>query len=342
MSLEVGLKEVAFRAGVSPSTASNALSGARPVSEQTRKRVFAIAEELNYRPNLVARGLRRQETRTIALLVADIANPYYPAVARAIQDRIGAHGYVSFIGNTDGDPKAEVRVLEEMRARSVDGVIMSTMALSPERIRNVVGPTMPLVLITGEWVETPNPHVVRKLRADEVGTDDAMGIKEAVDHLRGRGVTDIGFISGPAGSVPGDGRLERFRDAMAEAGLSVNEAWIEQSAGYVLETGYDAADRLLSRPSRPKAILCANDLIAIGVLEAARDNKLDVPTELSVIGFDDIPTAKHVSPRLTTIINPARLVGYACADALMRRMEHPDAPFEHTALATHLVARGSA
>ncbi|MFE4951087.1 LacI family DNA-binding transcriptional regulator [Leifsonia sp. NPDC056665] len=341
MSLEVGLKDVALRAGVSPATASNALSGTRPVAEETKRRVFAVAEELNYRPNLVARGLRRQETRTIALLVADIANPYYPAVARAIHDRIGAHGYVSFIGNTDGDPKAEVRVLEEMRSRSVDGVIMSTMALSPERIRDVVGPTTPLVLITGEWVETPK-HEIRKLRADEVGTDDAMGIREAVEHLRSNGVTDIGYVSGPRGSVPGAGRLERFRDAMRDLGLPVNDAWIEHADGYTLETGYDAADQLLSRIDRPTAIMCANDLIAIGVLEAARDNQLAVPDDLAVIGFDDIPTAKHVSPRLTTIINPATLVGYACADALMRRIDRPDTPYEHTALPTHLVARGTA
>jgi LacI family transcriptional regulator len=341
MAPEVGIKDVALRAGVSPATASNALSGARPVAEETRQRVFQVAEALNYRPNLVARGLRRQETRTIALLVADIANPYYPAVARAIHDRIGAHGYVSFIGNTDGDAETEVRVLEEMRSRSVDGVIMGTMALSPERIRSVVGPTMPLVLLTGESIESPQ-HEVRRLRADEVGTDDAIGIREAVDHLRRSGVTEIGYISGPRGSIPGTSRMHRFREAMADAGLHVNEECIEYAAGYTLETGYDAAERLLSRPSRPTAIMCANDLIAIGVLEAAHDQHLKVPKDLAVIGFDDIPTAKYVTPRLSTIINPATLVGYACADALMRRMEHPDAPFEHTALATHLVARGSA
>ncbi len=341
MAPEVGIKDVALRAGVSPATASNALSGARPVAEGTRQRVFQVAEALNYRPNLVARGLRRQETRTIALLVADIANPYYPAVARAIHDRIGAHGYVSFIGNTDGDAETEVRVLEEMRSRSVDGVIMGTMALSPERIRSVVGPTMPLVLLTGESVESPQ-HEIRRLRADEVGTDDAIGIREAVEHLGSNGLTEIGYISGPRDSIPGIDRLRRFREAMTAAGLDVNEEWIAYAAGYTLDTGYDAAERLLSRPTRPTAIMCANDLIAIGVIEAARDHQLNVPADLAVIGFDDIPTAKHITPRLSTIINPATLVGYACADALMRRIEHPDVPFEHTALATHLVARASA
>lgn len=341
MSAEVGLKEVALRAGVSPSTASNALSGARYVSEETRQRVFAIAEELKYRPNLVARGLRRQETRTIALLVADIANPYYPAVARAIHDKVGAKGYVSLIGNTDGDPDAEVRVLEEMRSRAVDGVIMSTMALGPDRIRSVLGPIIPLVLLTGETLMTPD-HATRTLRADEVGTDDAIGIREAVTHLLKKGIRDIGFVSGPVDSIPGSGRLLRFREAMVDAGVNVREEWIAFTPGYTLEAGVEGAERLLMRPDRPGAIMCANDLIAIGVLEAARDNQLAVPTDLAVIGFDDIPTAKHVSPRLTTIINPATLVGYACADTLMHRMEQPSSPFEHTSLPTHLIVRGSA
>ena len=341
MSLEVDLKAVALRAGVSPATASNALSGARHVAEATRQRVFDVAEAMNYHPNLVARGLRRQETRTIALLVADIANPYYPAVARAVHDRIDARGYVSFIGNTDGDAEAEVRVLQEMRSRSVDGVIMGTMALSPERIRSVLGPVIPLVLLTGEAVASP-AHGARTLRADEVGTDDSIGIGEGVAYLQSKGIREIGFISGPRDSIPGEGRLECFRAAMAAAGVTLEDKWVEHASGYTLEAGLDAAERLLSLPDRPTAIMCANDLIALGVLEAARDRDLHVPTDLAVIGFDDIPTSKLVNPRLTTIINPATLVGYACADALMRRLEHPDAPFGHVALPTHLVVRASA
>jgi LacI family transcriptional regulator len=339
MSQDVGVKDVARRAGVSPATVSNALSGSRPVAEATRQRIIAAAEALNYRPNLVARGLRRQETRTIALLVHDISNPYYPVVARAIHDRTESEGYVSFIGNTDGDPDAEVRVLGEMRARSVDGVIMGTMALSAEQIRAVVGPVMPLVLLTGEALTATGAS---GLRVDQVGTDDAVGIREGVDHLRGKGIRDIGFIGGPEDSVPGAGRCESFRTAMAESDLAVRSEWLEYAPGYTVEAGYEAAQRLLGRSDRPAAIMCANDLIAIGALEAARDRRLSVPEDLSVIGFDDIETAKLVTPRLTTILNPAMRVGHACADALLRRIEHPDSPFEHVALPTHLVVRGSA
>ncbi|MFD6697929.1 MULTISPECIES: LacI family DNA-binding transcriptional regulator [unclassified Microbacterium] len=341
LMVDVALRDVALRAGVSPATASNALSGARYVAEKTRQRVFAVAEEMNYRPNLVARGLRRQETHTIALLVADISNPYYPSVARGIHDRVSGRGYASFIGNTDGDPDAELRMLEEMRARGVDGVIMGTMALSPERIRSVLGPTFPLVLLTGEPLITPE-HGERTLKADEVGTDDSVGMRELVEHLRVVGADRLGFISGPAGSIPGTGRLDCITSALDELQASIDSIQTEYAAGYTVEAGYAAAERMLSANSRPSAIACANDLIALGVLEAARDYQLNVPVDLRVIGFDDIPTARHVSPPLTTILNPAALVGAACADALLRRIERPDLPFEHTALPTHLVVRASA
>ncbi|WP_162616532.1 LacI family DNA-binding transcriptional regulator [Xylanimonas allomyrinae] len=326
---------------MSVATASNALSGTRPVAESTRQRVFRVAEELDYHPNLIARGLRRQETRTIALLVADIANPYYPAVARAIHDRVGSHGYVSFIGNTDGDPLTEVRVLEEMRSRSVDGVIMSTMSLSAERIRSVLGPTIPLVLLTGEPPEGPDGSP-RRILADEVSTDDETGVREAVAHLLDRGRRAIGFLSGPDATVPGSNRLAHFRAAMADHGAPVVEAWVEHATGYTIDGGFAAAERLFARADRPAAVMCANDQIAIGAIEAARDADLAIPEDIAIVGFDDIPTSKLLSPRLTTVINPATLIGYACADALIRRIEHPARPFDRYALATHLVVRGSA
>jgi LacI family transcriptional regulator len=341
MSQDAAIKDVALRAGVSPATVSNALSGKRPVAEETRQRILAAAEALDYRPNLVARGLRRQQTHTIALLVADISNPYYPAVARAIHDRVGAEGYVSFIGNTDGEAEAEVRVLEEMRARSVDGVIMGTMALSAERIRSVLGPTIPLVLLTGEPL-APGPDDAPAVHADQVGTDDDIGIRAGVRHLQAKGIHEIGFVSGPDGSVPGAGRLDSFRRARSEAGLDLREDWIEHAPAYTREAGAQAADRLLSRDDRPSAIMCANDLIAIGVLQSAREQELTVPADLAVVGFDDIETAQLVTPRLTTIINPASLVGVACADALLRRIEHPESAYANVALPTELVVRESA
>jgi LacI family transcriptional regulator len=129
---------------------------------------------------------------------------------------------------------------------------------------------------------------------------------------------------------------------VSEAGLDLREDWVEHAPAYTREAGAQAADRLLSRDDRPTAIMCANDLIAIGVLQSARERELTVPSDLAVIGFDDIETAQLVTPRLTTILNPASLVGVACADALLRRIEHPESAYTCVALPTELVVRESA
>ncbi len=246
---------------------------------------------------------------------------------------------MAFIGNTDGRAETETRFLEEMRSRNVDGVIMSPMGLDGPSIRTALGPNIPLVLLTGEVVDEKE---ATGLTFDTVGTDDSLGINAAVSHLVAGGIYDIAFISGPSGSAPGTGRLQAFRDAMNSQGISLDEGSIRFADSYSSEAGLSAGASLFSEASRPAAVMCANDLIAIGVLESARDAGLDVPSDVAVVGFDDIDTAKLVMPRLTTVINPAALVGRACADALLRRIRDPQRPHERHLLPTHLIARQSA
>lgn len=326
------IADVAAAAGVSPTTVSHALSGKRPVSAATRERVLKAIEELDYRPNLVAAGLRKQRTHTVALLVADIANPYYPSVARAIQDDVTAAGYVTLIGNTDGEPQTERTLLREMLARGADGVIMQPMSTSAAEIRQIVGPNFPLVLISDSGQSV----------ADSVGTDDAVGIGDAVRYVVSLGIRELGFVSGPDGRSPGTARLAAFKAAVQALDLPVRNEWIAHTP-FTRDGGFTAGQALLSLDKRPNALLCANDLIAIGVLDAARTAHLAVPEELAVIGFDDIETADLVTPRLTTIVNPAALIGEACAKALLRRIElGPTAPYQRAALRTSLVVRTSA
>ncbi|MGW0735529.1 LacI family DNA-binding transcriptional regulator [Streptomyces sp. NPDC002851] len=327
------IASVAAAVGVSRTTVSHALSGKRAVSEETRKRILEAIEQQNYRPNLVAKGLRSQKTQSVALLLVDIANPYYPAVARAIHDVLAAEGYVSFIGNTDGDAGTERRLLEEMVARGVDGVVMQPMALSGAEVREIAGPTMPLVLTTADAGDVP---------ADRVLTDDVTGLTEAVRHLAQQDVREVGFIAGPPGAAAGPLRLSAFREAVAAAGLGVPEQWTEYGP-LTRDGGATAAARLLRRPDRPRAILCGNDLIAIGAMEAARRAGLRVPEDVAVIGFDDIETADLVTPRLTTVVNPAAAVGDACARTILWRVENgPGVPYKRTVLPTRLVVRQSA
>ncbi|MBB4683967.1 LacI family DNA-binding transcriptional regulator [Amycolatopsis jiangsuensis] len=325
------IQSVADAAGVSPTTVSHALSGKRAVSPRTRERIFAAIEAQNYRPNMVAKGLRSRRTQSVALLLVDIANPYYPAVARAIHDVLAAEGYVSFIGNTDGDADTERKLLEEMVARGVDGVVMQPVALSAAEVREIAGPETALVITTTEAGEMP---------ADAVLTDDVRGLTEAVTHLADQGVHELGFIGGFPGASAGPLRVDTFEAAIG--GASVPEGWIEH-ATFTREGGEAAAARLLALPHRPRAILCANDLIAIGAVEATRAAGLRVPEDVAIVGFDDIDTASLVSPALTTVVNPAAAVGDACARTILWRVEHgPGAPYRKTVLPTHLVVRQSA
>lgn len=325
--------DVAAAAGVSPTTVSHALSGKRSVSETTKARIFAVIEDLDYQPNLVAKGLREQQTNTFALLVPDIANPYYTASARALQDGVSDEGYLTLLGNTDGDRDREHALLREMAARGADGIALHTLSSSPAEVRKIVGPHIPLVMVGADDGSGA---------ADVVVSDDAIGIGEAVAFLADRGIHDIGFVSGPEGQSPGTGRLDAFRAAAAARTLTVREDWVTHNT-YTRDGGFHAGVGLLSQKDRPQAVLCANDLIAIGVLDAARYRGIEVPGELAVIGFDDIETADLVTPRLTTIVNPAAATGAAMAAALLRRRHlGPEAPSTFTALKTTFVRRQSA
>jgi LacI family transcriptional regulator len=325
------MASVAAAAGVSPTTVSHALSGKRAVSAETRERILQTIEQQKYRPNMVARSLRSRKTQSIALIVADITNPYYPAIARAVHDGLVEAGYVSLIGNTDGIGEVEQTVLEEMVARGVDGVIMRPMALTGQQVRDIVGPVMPAVLITDEDEGGP---------VDRVNTDDAHGIHEAVAHLRDIGVDELGFIGDPLAATSMS-RHAAFVESVESLGLHAVDEWFIDSE-FTRDGGYAAAKKLLSLERPPRGIVCANDLIAIGVIQAARDLRVAVPQRLAVVGFDDIDTAALMSPALTTVLNPAAAVGAACADLMLRRIDDPALPYQHVSLPTRLVIRESA
>lgn len=327
----VVISDVAAAAGVSPTTVSHALSGRRAVSEATRRRVMEVVDQLGYRSSIIAQSLRIQQTNSVALLVVDISNPYYPTVAQSMHDGLAVEGYVSLIGITYGEPTAEETMLHNIVRRNVDGVIIQPMSLTPQEIRRIVG-TLPVVLITDHEGD---------LYADQVQTDDRQGIADAVRHLSDRGFRDVGFISGPDGRSPGILRLAAFRAAAQALDIAVADEWIEH-VPFTREGGHQAALRMLSLPHRPRAIMCANDVIAVGLVDAAHELGLDIPADLAVVGFDDIEIASMLRPRLTTVRNPARDVGTACVRTVLSRIDNgPGAPYTVQSLPTALVIRES-
>ncbi|HXH34181.1 MAG TPA: LacI family DNA-binding transcriptional regulator [Plantibacter sp.] len=325
------IADVAAEAGVSPTTVSHALSGRRPVAPATRARILNAVERLDYRPDRLATSLRTQRTQTLALIIPDIANPYYPASARALLDGVNDAGFMTLIANTDGDPEGERAALQEMVARRVDGIVMHSLATSTADLRRIVGPDLPVVVVGG---------LSGLIATDLVVTADSVGLGEAVKYLHGNGVRDLGFVDGPEGN--GMYRLVAFLGAAHALGLNVQDDWIRHTP-FTREGGFAAAMSLLHGDRRPAAIMCANDLIAIGVMDAARALNIRIPEDLAVIGFDDIETAALVTPQLTTITNPASLTGATCAELLLERIVlGADAPYVTRVLPTSLVLRESA
>lgn len=305
----VTISDVASHAGVSKTTVSHVLSGNRPVSQDTRSRVELAIEELGYRPDGIARSLRTRRTHMVALIIPDITNPFYPALARGLEREMGGNGYRAFICNSDGVTEQELGFLEDVCDRRVEGIVIDSFHLTADDVHEVTKGHVPVVWIGG----SPGTHPT----FDSVRSDDEHGAFEATAHLIDKGHRAIAMIDGPAGS--GSSRRHGYLRALAEAGLSPTPRHPPRS-DWTREAGARALPRLLAVATRPTAVFCANDRTAIGVLDAAHERAIAVPEELAVVGFDDIEEAAMTSPPLTTVANPALETGRAAARLLGDRM----------------------
>lgn len=332
MARPVNMTEVATRAGVSVTTVSHVLSGRRPVAEATRASVLAVIEQLGYRPNTLAQGLRTRRTMTVGLVVPDLTNPFYPAVLQGMADVLLPAGYHTVVCNTGGSRDEELSFLTDLTTRQVDGIVIAAFGLNRKDL--LAHREVPLVRLGGGRFDADLGDLVR--------SDDEGGIAQAVRHLIERGHRRVAYIGGAAHAGPSDQREAGYRHALAEDGRPVEDDLVVHTA-YTRDAGRAAAERLLGRDDPPDAIACANDLIAIGVLDAARARGLTVPDDLAVTGYDDIEAASLVTPALTTVVNPAAEIGRACAEALLPRLtaDEPGRPRE-IVIATTLTRRESA
>jgi LacI family transcriptional regulator len=331
--LRPGITDVADLAGVSATTVSHTLSGRRAVSEASRVKVLAAISELGYRPNQTAASLRTQRTYTVALIIPDITNPYYPTVARGLQDVLGPAGYLSVICNTDGDHDVERDYLEQMVSRPVDGVVIAAFRTEPAQFKTLLDAGIPVVMLG----DTSDTDV-----SDQVMTDDRTGTAEATRYLLDQGITRIGFIDGEFGVGPGDQRVAGYHDALLSYGVRIDPDLLV-TTDYTRQGGVDGLTCLLNLPDPPRAVLCANDLIAIGALDVARDRGLQVPRQLAIVGFDDIEAAAMVTPPLTTVVNPGYELGRTCGQLLLSRItEDFTGPRRQIVIPTRFITRSSA
>lgn len=295
------VRDVARRVGVSVSTVSRALTVPHLVNANTRAKVLAAADELGYQPNVAARGLRSGVTNNIGLVIPDIENPYFAAVTKGVQDRARKGGFSVFVADSDEDAQLEEEVVSSI-AKQVDGLILASPRAAEERIVRATG---------------GKPAVVLNRRFERVQSlliDNASGIDQALDHLRALGHGRIAYAAGPAASWSGAERIREVR-RYAETHDDVEIVELGNFQPYVTG-GYQAAD--LAVAAGATSLFAYNDLVAIGALERLRHRGIDVPAQMSVIGFDNVSFAELTLPTLTTVDIPLRALGRRGVDALTR------------------------
>ncbi|MGB5567010.1 MAG: LacI family DNA-binding transcriptional regulator [Acidimicrobiia bacterium] len=332
------LKDVAREAGVHVSTASRALNEETrsELSAETADRVIAAAELLGYQPHPFARGLRTNRTQSVGMVVPDLVSPFIPPILAGAQQALSEVGYSLLIGSDDEGSTRTKTALETFLDRRVDGLIVANARLNFTPPDAVLGGDVPTVLV-GRSVENESLPAI-------VG-DDKAALSLVVRHLAGLGHTRIAHIAGPLDISTGLFRREGFIRAVDQAGLSASEGTIVEAGSFRAEDGHAACTRLLDSGNAITAMVAANDLLALGCIDAIQERGLSVPGDLSVTGYDDIALVDRLDPALTTISLPYEAMGAAAGNLLLELMAAHDrsgeASYDPIRLAPSLVVRSS-
>lgn len=324
------IADVARRARVSTATVSRVLNHPAKVRPATLERVQRIIEALQYVPNTSARSLRKGRTQLFGIIVSDINNPFFPDLIDAFEGCAQQHGNDVVFTHTGYDPERLARCVQRLLERNVDGVAICTSESSPAAFEQLQRSGKPFVLMNQAGRRAPYPNVY---------VDHHHGAREAIDHLHSLGHRRIGFISGPAEFNSTRLRREAFHAAMQRRELEVRSEWIVEGDLH-MTGGHAAMEQILRSRRAPSALLCTNDLMAFGALQCAHQHGIDVPRDLSIIGFDNLPICDMVTPPLTSVEIPRREIAMEAFRILNKAAEATTAPARSTVTA-RLVLRSS-
>ncbi|EGR1859363.1 substrate-binding domain-containing protein [Vibrio cholerae] len=326
------MKDIARLAGVSTSTVSHVINKSRFVSDEIAERVNNAAQQLNYAPSALARSLKMNRTKTIGMLVTTSTNPFFGEVVKGVERSCYHQGYNLILCNTEGDNQRMKASINTLLQKRVDGLLLMCSTLEGERL-DVFDryPDIPIVVM--DW----GPIL---FASDKIQDNSLQGGYMAAKHLIECGHKEIGCITGPLIRHQAQMRYEGYKRALAEAGIAINPDWIVES-DFECEGGYQAFEKLYERGKLPSALFVSNDMMAMGVIQAASQRGLRVPGDLSLIGYDDVHIAKFMTPALTTIHQPKYRLGKAAVDTLLYRLENPDTTAQVVQLEPTLVVRNS-
>ncbi len=314
----VTMRDVAKAANVSQSTVSRVLSPATsgskvPISDETTEKVLAVIKELGYHPNQYARSLRGKKSHMIGMLIADISNPFYHPMVRAVQDVASQHNYSVMIANSDHLREKEVLFCESLLRRPMDGAVIIPFHLNDDDLQNLIARTGMSISAVGNHIQHPD--------VDVTYADDTKASYEAIRWLiEQRGHQRIAMICGNREFPVTIRRHGAFLKAMADAKLPVPAEYVIEG-DWSVESGRNAISSLLKLPVPPTAVFAASDTIAIGALEAAQELNYRVPEDIAILGFDDVPAASWVRPQLSTVAQYPGEMGTLLANALFQRIQ---------------------
>lgn len=330
------IKDIAKMAGVGLGTVSRVLNNTGYVSEETRQKVWEAVEQLHFVPNGAARSLVTKRTMALGVVLHDLTNPFAPGLARGIGDEARRHGYTMMVLDTDWRSESELQAITALRQQAVDGCILVSPADATVLVGKLQDADIPVVVVDrGE--ESEIAHIT---------VDHYKGATEAMNWAKQRGHSHIGFLAGPRGLRFSDLRLRAYLDSIGRQDMALEE--VNQRgdlpisyANFTFEQGRVAAEMLLRAHPGVTCLFAANDLSALGALQYLAQQKIAVPEQVAVIGFDDIFISSLVHPTLTTIQQPFYEIGVTAARLLMERIQQPDSPMKQCMFDVKLIVRES-
>ncbi len=334
LKIRANIKDVASRAGVHPSTVSRVLNPATRsmVSDGLAQKIIRTADELDYRRNPLASGLRTRRTFTVGVIIPDLTNPVFPPIVRGVEHTLDSQGYIAILADSGNKQRSEQALIENMTARQVDGLILAAANRKDPLVDRCIEQGIPLVLVN---------RTVDKHHVTAVINDDELGIDLAVEHLVQLGHRQIAYIGGPQRTSTGYARYRAFLKTAKKAGIAIDRDLVINAREYSEPAGQAAFHELIQTGKKFTAVLSANDLLALGCYDALEELGLRCPEDISVTGFNDMPYVNRFVPPLTTLHIPHDELGVQAAVLLLERIQNPDTPAKQLRLEPRLVIRGS-
>jgi LacI family transcriptional regulator len=305
------IRDVAKAAGVHPSTVSRVINGNSNISQDTVKKVLSVIKELNYTPNALARGLKTNKLHTFGMLIPDIANPFFAGLARGVEDAANEYGYNVILCNTDDCFEKEITYLRLLKERRIEGLILANAKFRDKSIIELEKRNFPYMLLSRN---------IKGLQKNSISVDNIAGGFLATQYLVRLGHKKIGHITGPYNTTAAIDRIKGYKKALEYYKIPFNKQYVGEG-DFRIKGGYRVMNNYLKLEAPPTAVFTANDLLAVGAIEAIRENGYDVPRDFSIIGFDNIRLASYLSPPLTTIRQPMIEMGYLAIIKLLERIK---------------------